>query len=171
MRIVVVSDTHMPRMAKALPGPLLRELRSADHILHAGDWCSMEVYEQLSAFAPVTGVAGNNDGSALVRRLGYRQVLQVEGLSVGLVHGHGRVAAWQQALDTFKGERLDAIVFGHSHVPLHKDAGGTLLFNPGSATDKRRQPEFSFGIMEIAAGRLHARHIYYADKHEQEGAR
>lgn len=168
MKIVVVADTHMPRMSKSLPAALRGQLKDADAIIHAGDWTRLSVYDALSAYAPVYGVVGNNDGPELATRFGMRELLTFGGLRIGVVHGHGaprRMNTEAQALAAFAGERLSAIVYGHSHVPvLRYDPDGTLIFNPGSPTDKRRQPLYSFGIFAIEDGRLAARHLTYADK-------
>jgi putative phosphoesterase len=167
MRIVVVSDTHMPRMNKKLPKRLLHELKATDAILHAGDWTQMSVYDTLASYAPTYGVTGNNDGMDIARRFGLRKVLEFEGKRIGIVHGHGagyRIDTESRALGTFKNTRLDAIIYGHSHIPVLKRTGEMLVFNPGSPTDKRRQPLYSFGILEISAGSLVAKHIFYDDK-------
>lgn len=167
MKIIVVSDTHMPRMAKGLPAPLKKELEGAELILHAGDWTEPEVHRMLSRYAPVIGVAGNNDGEALVQKLGLKRIVKAESMRIGLVHGHAPVksrTALQNALLAFEGEQVDAIVFGHSHVPLMKRQDGVLLFNPGSPTAKRRQPQYSFGVMLAAGGKLEAKHIFYDHK-------
>jgi hypothetical protein len=164
MKIVVVSDTHMPRRAKRLPERLADELKTADAVLHAGDWTDLSVFETLSAYAPTEGVAGNNDGADIVRRFGYRKVVSFGGCRIGLVHGHGpgrRSDTETRALEAFADQKLDAVVFGHSHIPMLKRAGGTLLFNPGSPTDKRRQPRYSFGIFRIEDGQLTAHHVFF----------
>ncbi|WP_336772155.1 metallophosphoesterase family protein [Paenibacillus sp. MMO-58] len=167
MKIVVVSDTHMPRMAKAFPPRLLAELANADLILHAGDWTSSDVFKELSKFAPVKGVAGNNDGETIVKKLGFKKIVNAGGKRIGLVHGHLPYSikkAEQNAALSFDAGQVDAIVFGHSHVPFLKEQNGILLFNPGSATAKRKQPQYSFGIMSITEGELKARHIFYDNK-------
>ncbi len=167
MKIVVLSDTHMPRMAKKLPDRLVRELDSADLILHAGDWTSEEVFGMLARFAPVEGVAGNNDGEAIVSRFGLSKKIKCEDLTIGLVHGHGPNAgrtAEQQALMSFSAGEVDLIVFGHSHIPVKKKHGDLLLFNPGSATDKRRQLRYSFGVLEIEGSEVKAKHVFYEKK-------
>ncbi|WP_372633485.1 metallophosphoesterase [Cohnella sp.] len=167
MRIVVVSDTHMPRMAKKLPDRLLKELEKADAIVHAGDWTKLSVYEQLAAFGPVYGVAGNNDGAELQAQFGLRKLLKFEECRIGVVHGHGaakRSSTEAHAIEAFKGTKLDALVYGHSHIPVRKTVAGLLVFNPGSPTDKRRQPKYSFGIFDISGSALRAKHVFYEDK-------
>ncbi|MDG0793762.1 metallophosphoesterase [Cohnella ginsengisoli] len=169
MKIVVVSDTHMPRMSKRLPTVLRHELADAEAIIHAGDWTRLAVYEALAAYAPVYGVIGNNDGPEIAAKFGMRKLLTLGGCRIGIVHGHGaalRTKTEAHAVAAFKEERPDAIVYGHSHIPvLRRDAkSGMLIFNPGSPTDKRRQAQFSFGIMEAVDGKLSARHVFYPDK-------
>jgi len=167
MKIVVVSDTHMPRMNKKLPARLIRELTHADAIIHAGDWTKLSVYEELAAYAPTYGVAGNNDGEEIVRKFGLNKVLELDGCKVGIVHGHGtgaRTATESRAVETFKDVKLEALIYGHSHIPVMKRIGSMLLFNPGSPTDKRRQPFYSFGIFQLKGSVLTARHVFYNDK-------
>ncbi|NGZ74765.1 metallophosphoesterase family protein [Saccharibacillus alkalitolerans] len=172
MKIVAVSDTHMPRMAKALPPDLVQELQDADLILHAGDWTSPDVYDMLAAYAPVQGVAGNNDGPAIVERWGYRRIVEVGSRRIGLTHGHlGRGNAAANALAAFEGEELPGIiVFGHSHVPLLSQEAGlpdspnVSLFNPGSPTDKRRLKRYSFGIITLIGESASFRHCYSDSK-------
>ncbi|KRE41799.1 metallophosphoesterase family protein [Paenibacillus sp. Soil522] len=167
MKIVVVSDTHMPRMNKKLPDRLLRELKTAKAIIHAGDWTNLSVYEALVAFAPIYGVAGNNDGADIIRKFGLRRQLELEGVRMGIVHGHGdgkRINTEARALEAFKNVHLNVLIYGHSHIPVLKRSAGLLVFNPGSPTDKRRQPMYSFGIFQLAGGTVSAKHIFYNDK-------
>lgn len=170
-KIVVVSDTHMPRMSKALPPVLIDELQNADLILHAGDWTKPEVYDLLAAYAPVEGVAGNNDGPDIVDRWGYRRIVEIAGRRIGLTHGHlGRGRTSDNAAAAFDHEKVDLIIFGHSHIPFfseNEEAGSrnvTPLFNPGSPTDKRRQPRFSFGILTLNVGSMCCKHCFYDSK-------
>ncbi|WP_051507173.1 metallophosphoesterase family protein [Saccharibacillus sacchari] len=168
LTIVVVSDTHMPRMAKALPPALVAELPNADLILHAGDWTRTEVYDLLAAYAPVEGVAGNNDGPEISDRWGYHRIVEIGDRRIGLTHGHlGRGSTADKARAVFENEQADLIVFGHSHIPFFSREEGTgsgssvALFNPGSPTDKRRQAQFSFGILTLQDGRIDCEHRYY----------
>jgi putative phosphoesterase len=159
MLIGVISDTHMPRMAAQLPDSLLKDFAEVDYILHAGDWNSMEVYNELLRLAPVDGVAGNTDDMTIVSRFGYQKIIELHSKRIGIVHGHGRGTTESNALQAFKDEQVDCIIFGHSHVPLVKVVDEILLFNPGSPTDKRRQPRYSYGILQIE-DELTASHRY-----------
>ncbi|QWU17476.1 hypothetical protein SAMN04487895_104120 [Paenibacillus sophorae] len=167
MKVGVVSDTHMTRAGKKLPKALIEGLAGVELILHLGDWVDMEVYDELSALAPVDGIAGNNDGQDIVKRFGERKIVTVAGARIGMVHGHqpytGR-GTDGNALRAFAGESLDCILFGHSHQPLMRSENGILLFNPGSPTDKRREKLYSFGLLDIEEGKIEARHIFYESK-------
>ncbi|REK77613.1 metallophosphoesterase family protein [Paenibacillus paeoniae] len=168
MKIVVLADTHMPRMAKKLPARLLSELANADAIIHAGDWTSLSVYEQLAAFAPTYGVAGNNDGEEIQAKFGLRRLLQFGPWRIGIVHGHGaarRASTESHAIAAFKDTPVNLIIYGHSHIPVLKRVDDLIVFNPGSPTDKRRQPLYSFGIIDFQdTEQQPIRHIFYSDK-------
>jgi uncharacterized protein len=167
MKIVVISDTHMPKASKKLPDRLIAELANADAIIHAGDWTSTTVYPMLTAFAPTYGVAGNNDGQELHKKFGLKKILKFGDFRIGLIHGHGvnkSLDTETRALAAFKGKRLHAIIYGHSHKPVMKQLGVTMILNPGSPTDKRRQPQYSFAIIQIVEGKLGAQLVYYDDK-------
>lgn len=154
--VVLIGDTHLPRFGRDLPAPLTDALRDADLILHVGDITEPFVLALLGAYAPVEAVAGNNDGPALATRLGQTRVVTVEGVRIGMTHGHlgaGRTTP-ERALGTFADGTVDAIGFGHSHQPMIERSGGVWLLNPGSPTDRRRQPTFSFLRLEVAEGAL-----------------
>lgn len=167
VKIVVISDTHMPMRSQKLPERLIAELADADAILHAGDWTSADIYPMLAAYAPTYGVSGNNDGPELRRKFGLKKLLKLGGCTIGLIHGHGTnksIATETRAVEAFKGKRLDVIVYGHSHIPVLKQLGKTIVLNPGSPTDKRRQPQYSFAILRIEGGKIGAELIAYDDK-------
>jgi putative phosphoesterase len=165
MKIGVIADTHMPRRAKQFPEALIKGLQGVDMILHAGDWQTIEVYEALKRIAPVDGVAGNVDGEDIVRRFGRKKILTFGGFNVGITHGDGtRKTTEKRVREVFQDHNVDLIIFGHSHIPLHKKEKDLILFNPGSPTDKRRQPQYSFGIVTIDDD-ISVRHLYYEHKH------
>jgi uncharacterized protein len=165
VRVGVVSDTHMFSRAKSLPRALVEGLRGVALILHAGDFTDPAVIPLFERIAPLEAVAGNNDGAEIISRFGRRKVLEIGGKRIGLTHGDigpGRSTEWK-SFHAFRDDHVDAVVFGHSHVPHYEYIDGILLFNPGSPTDKRRQPRYSFGMMEIGE-RVQAAHIFYDDK-------
>jgi len=160
VRIALVSDTHLPRFGRRLPRALVDGFAHAgiERIVHAGDWTDPIALELLEAIAPVDGVAGNNDGPELHERFGMRAILGFDGIRIGATHGHLGPGATtrERALRAFADEApLDAIVFGHSHIPVVERLDGrTWLVNPGSPTDKRRQPVFTWGLMTIEGGEI-----------------
>ncbi|MBP1903792.1 putative phosphoesterase [Paenibacillus turicensis] len=164
MRIGVVSDTHIFRAGKKLPQLLIEEFSKVDLILHLGDWVVMDVYDQLAQLAPVDGIAGNNDGYEIIERFGEQKLLTLEGKKIGLIHGHtpySRKGTDGNALLAFEGQKVDVILFGHSHQPLMRNENGILLFNPGSPTDKRREKRYSFGLLDISETGINAQHIFF----------
>ncbi|HEX6922407.1 MAG TPA: metallophosphoesterase family protein [Bacillales bacterium] len=165
MKIGVVSDTHMPGHAKELPEVLKEGLQDVDLILHAGDWQTLDVYEQFRAIAPIEGVAGNVDGNEVISHFGQKKLLELEGYRIGIVHGHlgkGKTTP-DRARRTFEKEDVDLVIFGHSHIPFDEEIEGVRLFNPGSPTDKRRQPKFSYGLLTLD-NELSLQHVYYEKK-------
>jgi uncharacterized protein len=162
VKAIVVADTHMPGRARSLPGPLLADLERADLIVHAGDLATVGVLEMLRGYGPVRAVHGNVDEPELRRLLPRRLKFQVGDRVVGLVHGDSpRLPTLERAVAEFVDEPVDAIVFGHSHKPLLRQEGDRLLFNPGSPTDRRAQPRFSYGRLWLDDdGRLRAEHVW-----------
>lgn len=164
IKITVLSDTHMPRMSKVLPAPLIHDIQDSDFIFHAGDWSDMPVYEELSSMGKVHGVTGNTDLIMLRGILPEQTIVEAGGKRFGIVHGHlGKGSTEENALAAFSGEEVDCIIFGHSHIPLLKQHGNCILFNPGSPTDKRRQQQYSHGVITID-GDIHAEHVFYDHK-------
>ena len=152
MRIGVLSDTHIPARAKHLPPVLFELFAGVDLILHAGDLVHEEVLIDLAAIAPVEAVAGNMDSLLLHQHLGDKKVLSLAGFNIGLIHGNigsDRKKTPQRALGAFAGNPVDCVVFGHSHQPYNETVDGILLFNPGSPTDRRRQPRHSCGLLTL----------------------
>ena len=159
MRVAVLADTHAPRRWKSCPAPVAAHLRGADLILHAGDVCTAAVLDELSGYAPVHAVRGNNDGRD-VAAWGAPDTLQLdlEGLRVAMIHDSGPATGRPTRLRRrFPG--ADLVVFGHSHIPLDHAENGQRIFNPGSPTDRRRQPHGTLGLLDIAGGRLVAAQI------------
>jgi putative phosphoesterase len=164
MLIGVLSDTHIPRKAAALPGAVLRALEHADIIIHAGDISDISVICALEALAPVTAVAGNADPPELQKLLGRRKLITPAGFCVGVVHGDGKGdKTADRAARAFENEYTDIIIFGHSHIPFCGIHLGRLLFNPGSPTDKRRNTYYSFGMIAIN-GSLTPRLMFFDSK-------
>jgi len=154
MKIVVVSDTHSPRRWKGLPSAVAEQLSGADAILHAGDVCTADVLEVLAGFAPVHVVMGNNDRPE-VAAWGAPETLELEldGLQVEMVHDSGQAIGRVGRLRR-RFPAAELVVFGHSHIPMDLTEGGLRIFNPGSPTDRRRQPHGTLGLLDIRSGEL-----------------
>ena len=160
--VVLIGDTHLPRFGRELPAPLIQALHTTDLILHVGDITEPFVLDLLAAHAPIEAVAGNNDGPELTQRLGHTRIVVVEEARIGMTHGHlgtGRTTP-ERARLTFK-EPIDAIAFGHSHQPVIKRTDDTWLLNPGSPTDRRRQPVFSFIHLEVDGRQMYPELVTY----------
>ena len=147
MKIGVVADTH----SLAIPKQVIDELRTVDMIIHAGDFCTLDDFNVLSGLKKeVKAVYGNMDDDDVRKKLKETEIIKVEDVTIGLFHGEGpakRVPEFARA--KFKNDKVDVIVFGHSHQPLNEKMGDVLLFNPGSPNDKLYAPYNSFGILEI----------------------
>ncbi|TMW73409.1 metallophosphoesterase family protein [Alteribacter natronophilus] len=161
MRILVMGDTHMPKKGETLPHILTEQMKRTDHIIHTGDWQEKWLYDEVCSYAPVTSVYGNADGDEMKAFLKRTETFSLGGVKIGIVHGDGeKKTTEKRALDTFD-ETYDCIVFGHSHIPYLRYHGKKLLFNPGSPTDKRKLPYFSFGFLTVIKNSLQAEHCFF----------
>jgi len=154
MRLAIISDTHMPRGRRALPAACVAELRAADAILHAGDFMRVEVLRMLEGLGPpVHAIHGNVDDDTLTRMLPTARVVEAAGARIAMIHDAGqRTGRLARMRARFKD--ADAVIFGHSHLPLHEqDADGFQIFNPGSPTERRSAPDHTMGIATIEDGR------------------
>jgi uncharacterized protein len=154
VKIAVLSDTHAPRHWKACPPAVAANLEGADVILHAGDVCTPDVLDELSSWAPVHAVRGNNDGVD-VAQWGAPDVahLDLAGGAVAMIHDSGPADGRPRRLRRMFPEAA-LVVFGHSHIPLNEVHDNQRIFNPGSPTDRRRQPRGTMGLLEIVEGRV-----------------
>lgn len=139
-RLLLISDTHIPGRARRLPDALLREADAADLVIHAGDWVAASVLDELERHAEVLGVWGNNDGPDLRARLPEVARRTIDGVRFAVVHETGAAAGREVRMDAAYPD-VDVLVFGHSHIPWDTVTPlGMRLLNPGSPTDRRRQP-------------------------------
>jgi putative phosphoesterase len=157
--IAIIADTHLPRGRRELPDRCVALLRDAELILHAGDISTVAVLDELSALGPpLVAVHGNVDEPALVERLPREIELQLDGLRLAMTHdagpAPGRAARLRQRFPD-----ADAVVFGHSHIPLLAAVESFQIFNPGSPTDRRRQPQHTMGLARIASARIVFEHV------------
>ena len=160
MEIAVISDTHLPRGRRRLPEACVARLRAADLILHAGDLMRLPVLRELETYGPVVAVHGNADDADVRAALPAGASVDAGEATIALVHdagpAKGRLARLRRRFPD-----ADAVVFGHSHIPLHETApDGFQIFNPGSPTERRRAPRHSMGTLRIEAGRPVFEHVW-----------
>ncbi|MER7168696.1 metallophosphoesterase [Micromonospora sp. NPDC000207] len=157
MRLVIMADTHLPKRARDLPSQLWAAVDAADVVVHAGDWVSSALLDDLERrSARLIGVHGNNDGPELRTRLPEIARADLAGLRLAVVHETGP-AAGRERRCAARFPDCDLLVFGHSHIPWDSEApGGLRLLNPGSPTDRRRQPHATYLTADLTDGRLDA---------------
>ena len=154
MRIAVISDTHLPRGSRRLPDACVERLRAADLIIHAGDLMRLPVLDELESYGPVVAVHGHVDDTEVRAVLPEEASVEAGAVTIGVIHdagpAKGRLARLRKRFPD-----AEAVVFGHSHLPLHEQApDGFQIFNPGSPTERRRAPAHTMGIATVAGGRL-----------------
>jgi len=161
MLVAVISDTHMPRGGRRLPKPFVEQIAAADLLLHAGDFSTLDVLRELERIGPpLTGVHGNVDSAELRRLLPAERIVRVEEARIAMVHDAGPTAGRLERLRRRYGELADAVVFGHSHLPLHERAeDGFQIFNPGSPTERRRAPAHTIGLARVEGSSIEFRLI------------
>jgi putative phosphoesterase len=157
--IAVISDTHLPRGTRRIPEACLEHLRAADLILHGGDIATTEVLADIEAIGPpVHAVYGNVDSAELRDRLPESLTVDAAGARIAMVHDAGPAT---RRIDRMRKRfpDADAVVFGHSHIPLHEERDGFQIFNPGSPTERRRQPRHTMGLARAQRGSVAFEHV------------
>ncbi|MCX8044503.1 MAG: metallophosphoesterase [Desulfobacterota bacterium] len=150
MQIGVISDTHIPFTAPELPRRVLDLLSGMDAIIHAGDYQDPSIIDTLMAIAPFYGVAGNMDGEAVRLRVPDKTIVTLGGFSIGIIHGWGSPRGLEDRVAAaFADAMPNVIVYGHSHNPAISWRETTLLFNPGSPTDRHYARSNSIGILKL----------------------
>jgi len=147
MKIGVVSDTH----SRPLPAQMLKDFAGLELVIHAGDFCDLEDVKQLAGAAAFKAVHGNMDSAAVTRKFPRRQIIDAGEVKIGLFHGEGsRKGLRDRVAREFAADKVDVVVFGHSHEPCNETVDGVLYFNPGSPNDDVFAPYCSYGILEIS---------------------
>jgi uncharacterized protein len=152
MRLALISDTHLPKRHRRLPDECVARLKRADLIVHAGDLSELEVLKQLESYGPVVAVHGNVDSAEVRAALPEQTRLDAAGATIAVLHDAGPSKG---RLDRLRARfpHADAVIFGHSHIPLHERADdGFQIFNPGSPTERRRAPHCTIGIATLGRG-------------------
>ncbi|MEZ3156624.1 YfcE family phosphodiesterase [Microbacterium sp. BWR-S6Y] len=151
-RLLLLADTHVPKRARTLPAAVRRAASAVDLIVHAGDWVEEQVLDDLLALGPVLGVWGNNDGADLRARLPEVARAEIDGVRLAVVHETGAAAGREKRMDAAFPD-TDLLVFGHSHIPWDTvTPAGLRLLNPGSPTDRRRQPACTLMTATLSGG-------------------
>jgi uncharacterized protein len=159
--IAVLADTHMPKGGRRLPERAVELLREAEAVLHAGDFFAASVLKEINAICagPVHAVHGNVDEDELRAALPETLEVEFDGARIAMVHdagpAKGRMARMRRRFPD-----ADAVVFGHSHLPLHEEEDGFQIFNPGSPTERRRSPRHSMGLLRIERGKPRFEHVW-----------
>jgi uncharacterized protein len=154
VQIAIISDTHMPRGARRLPADCVERLRAADLILHAGDLSTLAVLRELRGYGRVVAVHGNVDDPQVKGALPATAEVEASGATIALIHDAGPAEGRLPRLRR-RFPEADAVVFGHSHIPLHERAkDGFQIFNPGSPTERRSSPAHTMGMASADGGLL-----------------
>jgi putative phosphoesterase len=154
MTIGVISDTH----SLNIPPAVIERFRSVDLIIHAGDICDLQTLKLLKKTAPTKAVQGNMDEVCVKQVLPLKEVITCGSLKIGVTHGHvgPNREALKNAISAFKDDKMDLVIFGHSHQAVNERVGDTVYFNPGSPNDMVRAKFFSYGLINIEAGIIKA---------------
>jgi uncharacterized protein len=159
MLVAVIADTHLPRGARRIPERCLELIAGSDAVLHAGDFSAVDVLRELEAIGPsVHAVHGNVDEPALRRLMPAELILQLGSATIAAIHDAGpRRGRLERLRRRFP--EVDAVVFGHTHMPAHERSEGFQIFNPGSPTERRRAERRSMGLMRLSRGRIDFEHV------------
>jgi len=152
MEIGVISDTHIPEQAKDIPNKILEDFKNMDLVIHAGDLVELSILDKLrTACRDVRAVWGNMDPDETREKLSEKEIFEIANYKIGVMHGYGHPRNLIELMEkSFKNDKVDLIIFGHSHTALFEKRGDILYFNPGSPTDKIFSPYNSYGIIEIS---------------------
>jgi putative phosphoesterase len=158
--LAVISDTHLPSGARRIPDACVERMRASDLILHAGDFVAAEVMHELEHLGPpLAAVYGNVDAEEVRQLLPAVRTVKAGAARIAMLHDAGPAAGRLERMRA-RFPDVDAVVFGHSHIPLHEERDGFHIFNPGSPTDRRRQPRHTMGVAEVAeSGSIRFTHV------------
>ncbi|MFW6026591.1 MAG: metallophosphoesterase family protein [Candidatus Woesearchaeota archaeon] len=151
MKILVLSDTHLKNDISELPEEVINEIYNSDYLLHAGDFKTLNFYKSLKDTINIKAVYGNMDRNNLKEVLNEKEIYEVNGYKIALIHGHQLNNISIDSL-SYTFPDADLIIFGHTHKPFNEEIEGQIIFNPGSAVQKRLQKHFSYGIININKG-------------------
>ncbi len=155
MKVVVLSDTHIPHRARDLQKRVWEEIDSADLVVHAGDFTSYEFLRELKMVKELKAVYGNMDEYKVASELPEKLVFEVEGVKIGLIHGFGAPLGLESRVKKkFEGDKIDVLIYGHSHRAVWKKEDDLYILNPGTPTDTIFSRKKTFAILEIYNGKV-----------------
>ncbi len=157
--VYLISDTHVPERREEIPKEFLSLLKPEDIVLHAGDWTAAATLKLLQQKAKVFGVWGNMDDGAVRKELPEKTIVELQGFKIGITHGFGAPDGMVDKVRTHFLEKVDMILFGHTHVPHREEKEGILFYNPGSLSFNNDRRELTYAILEIKDGELAPRLI------------
>lgn len=162
MKVAIISDTHIKKHFTKLEDLVNSRFKNVDLIIHAGDYTNPNTITYLKTVNKFIGVYGNNDNSTIRNDLKLKEIFKLEKYTVGIYHGHGdKGTTLDNVLNEFKNDKVDIIIFGHSHKPTILTKNNILLLNPGSATSKRKERWYSYIILEICENNISATINFY----------
>ena len=157
--VYLISDTHVPERREEIPREFLSQLKEEDIVLHAGDWTSGNTLKLLQQKAKVFGVWGNMDDGAIRKELPEKTIVEIQGFKIGITHGFGAPEGMVEKVQSKFLEKVDMILFGHTHVPHSEEKDGILFYNPGSLSFNNDRRELTYAILEIKDNELAPRLI------------
>ncbi|WP_425544731.1 metallophosphoesterase family protein [Clostridium oceanicum] len=165
IKIGVISDTHIDKNTHKLDKFIDKSLKNVDMIIHLGDFTSFKVVEKLKRSKKFIGVWGNNDRNEIKKNLKEKEIIKLCGYRIGLFHGHGKGKnTMDRAYETFKNDKVDIIIFGHSHQPIVKTKNKILIINPGSPMRKLKERWFSYVVLNLEREKIEANICFYEKK-------
>ncbi|AAO36828.1 putative phosphoesterase [Clostridium tetani E88] len=165
MKIGIISDTHVTKKVENIDKLLKDYFYDVDTIVHVGDFNSLEVIKRIKNKKKFIGVYGNNDSKDIKGVLPMKDIIKIEGYKIGLFHGHGGSKnTLDRAYDEFKDEKVDIIIFGHSHQPIIKTRNKILMINPGSPTRKLKERWYSYVLLELDKKKIEAKMVLFKKK-------
>ncbi|MBE6065836.1 metallophosphoesterase family protein [Clostridium cochlearium] len=165
MKIGIISDTHITKKVENIDKILNDYFYDVDTIIHVGDFNSLEVIKRIRSKKKFIGVYGNNDSKDVKNTLPIKDIIRINGYKIGIFHGHGSGKnALDRAYDEFKDDKVDIIIFGHSHQPIIKTRNKILMINPGSPMRKLKERWYSYVLLELHKRRIEAKMVLFKKK-------
>ncbi|RXI57369.1 YfcE family phosphodiesterase [Clostridium tetani] len=165
MKIGIISDTHVTKKVENIDKLLKDYFYDVDTIIHVGDFNSLEVIKRIKNKKKFIGVHGNNDSRDIKGVLPMKDIIKIEGYKIGLFHGHGGSKnTLDRAYDEFKDDKVDIIIFGHSHQPIIKTRNKILMINPGSPMRKLKERWYSYVLLELDKKKIEAKMVLFKKK-------